>query len=461
MCIIDAEKIKRELDLEEEAINIGIKKYQEDKAKQEISELPPGRKLIQIAMTSMIQALEEFKSPKAGGGGRLVNTRKYLKSVSNEVLAFITVKKLVNCLYEPIKVQKVAIQLSQLIIDHMEYEEFKKDSPGYYRMLNDKVFPHSTSYYNKKSIIARARKKANLEHIVWPEEDRLHMGIKLIDMYIESTGLIERVRHPDDDLYYLHSTEKVRDWVEKQHSRCELLDPLYMPMVIPPKPWNTPFGGGYISNYATMKFKLIKSDSKQALEALLDKDLSNVYRAVNAVQDVPWRINQKLYSIMKEAWDSGTCLGGLPRQDEEPLPDKPWSNDDEFEAYKTDDPQVIRKWKNEATVIYLKRVGTRSKRISMIQKLWIAEKFLKDEEIYFVWTLDWRGRMYPVSTFIHPQADDTGKALLEFAKGKPLGERGAWWLAVHLANEYGYDKCSFDDRVKWTHEHQEQILDSA
>jgi len=37
---------------------------------------------------------------------------------------------------------------------------------------------------------------------------------------------------------------------------------------------------------------------------------------------------------------------------------------------------------------------------------------------------------------MNPQSDHIGRAPIEFADGKPLGKRGAYWLAIHLANCY-------------------------
>ena len=99
--------------------------------------------------------------------------------------------------------------------------------------------------------------------------------------------------------------------------------------------------------------------------------------------------------------------------------------------------------------------------MALVHKLWVADKFKEDEAIYYVWTLDWRGRLYPIQPYLNPQGDDVAKSLLEFAEGKPLGERGAYWLKVHLANCYGVDKVSYDDRIAWVEEHHELILDSA
>ncbi len=35
------------------------------------------------------------------------------------------------------------------------------------------------------------------------------------------------------------------------------------------------------------------------------------------------------------------------------------------------------------------------------------------------------------------------------------------WLKIHLANLYGYDKASFDEREAWVVERLDEIYDSA
>src|SRR5690606_34581180 len=91
----------------------------------------------------------------------------------------------------------------------------------------------------------------------------------------------------------------------------------------------------------------------------------------------------------------------------------------------------------------------------------VAKKFVEYDAIYFPHNLDFRGRAYPLPPLLSPQGDDQAKSLLTFSRGEPLGDDGAFWLAVHLANTFGVDKVSFEDRVAWVEEHEEQILDSA
>ena len=71
------------------------------------------------------------------------------------------------------------------------------------------------------------------------------------------------------------------------------------------------------------------------------------------------------------------------------------------------------------------------------------------DEIFFRYTLDYRGRAYARSIIINPQGDSFSKACLESSVSKPLGKYGLGALAIHFANTSGQDKLSFNERILW------------
>ena len=83
----------------------------------------------------------------------------------------------------------------------------------------------------------------------------------------------------------------------------------------------------------------------------------------------------------------------------------------------------------------------------------------KDKEFSFVWQFDKRGRIYCKGYDINAQGSSYRKACLQFAKQEVVTERGMFWLKVDIANHYGLDKLSFDERVAWV-DKNEQILES-
>lgn len=103
----------------------------------------------------------------------------------------------------------------------------------------------------------------------------------------------------------------------------------------------------------------------------------------------------------------------------------------------------------------------RSLRCSALLKLDQAEKFKDFEAIYFPYNLDFRGRAYPIPPHLSNVGSDICRGMLMFADAKPLGDRGLYWLKVHLANFAGNDKISFDDRATFVDENMDHVRAAA
>jgi DNA-directed RNA polymerase len=120
------------------------------------------------------------------------------------------------------------------------------------------------------------------------------------------------------------------------------------------------------------------------------------------------------------------------------------------------EPDVLHAWKVDAARTYEANAKLESKRLQLVQKLWVAELMMeRGNRFHYVYNLDWRGRMYPVGPALTPQGDDLAKGLLQFAHGVPLGDDGAYWLAIHGANSFGVDKVSFEERIEWVEANDE------
>ena len=94
-------------------------------------------------------------------------------------------------------------------------------------------------------------------------------------------------------------------------------------------------------------------------------------------------------------------------------------------------------------------------------KLDQAEELREEREIYFPFNVDFRGRVYPIPAHLNHMGDDLSRGLLTFSEKRPLGERGLRWLKVQLANVYGEDKCSFEDRVEFVNQNLDHVRASA
>lgn len=420
---------------------------------KEESDLPPGRQLLRQCVVPVAAAIRAFVADvDQGKAVRQPGTARLLGLIGAEEAAFLAVRVLINGIAEQQLMTQAAIAVADAIVDHIEMRDFKKAKPA--------QFIGVTKLQSRSGYSRRKRKKLRsiiadegLNHDV-SKVERVRVGTKLIEIVCDITALFEmkNERQGARTKWVIQPTPALSVWLDEQHGRCEILMPLSMPMLVRPRRWTTPFRGGYLNPRPGQR--LVKHRVPGYADAIRDADMPAVYDAINAIQDVAWRINTSVFDVMKEVWDSGGSLGDLPRHADIPLPAKP----ERFDA----DPDAAREWKMAAASVYSENKKLASRRIALSQRIWIADRFKDEAAFYFPHSLDFRGRVYPLATGgPHPQGDDTSRALLEFAEAKPITDLGASWLMVHLANRFGVDKVSFNDRRQWVWDHLDALLDSA
>jgi DNA-directed RNA polymerase len=210
--------------------------------------------------------------------------------------------------------------------------------------------------------------------------------------------------------------------------------------------------GGYL----LVKQPFIRTSIHKHTSAMPEAVSQTVLDAVNTVQRTPWTINRFILDVAQEAWSSGDRLGGLPDPEDRPLPARMSDA-----AWETMGKEERAAYKANLAMIHGENARAQSHREEVLRKLQIANELRDHPYIWMPHTIDFRGRLYPLPQDLHPQGDDLTKGLLMFGAGKPAGKAGVPWLAVRLANTFGMDKLSFDDRIKWVVEHEEDIIDSA
>lgn len=451
--IIDLHEVQRTL--EAESVGLGVDRYNAQLEAKGEAAMTPGMKLLRQAIKPMAAAIEAFLADALSGRpGRDIGRAKYLQQFKAQNVAYITAKTCLNAMNTDGRLQTVAMCLSGILEDTLNFDQIKLEDPKLYSKLLHKL-ARGASNGQRHVVMRFLQNKGSITTIKWGRSERLALGIFLIRLMEQETGyfVVEKVEDgPKNTSLVLHPTDETQAWLEKSHEHCSVLSPVNMPMVVPPLAWNNMFGGGYLTK--PLRYALIKSRNRNFIEEMKSWDMPDVYRAVNALQATPWKINQSVLAVMDEVWEGGGALGKLPPRDNLPLPSRSYSDPEE-------NPEAHKAWRRAAAQVYQNNLKLRSKRRIMAQKLSMAAQFKAHEAIYFPHVLDWRGRIYPVSAYMTPQSDDSGKALLCFSEGKALGETGAYWLAIHGANCAGVDKVSFEERVQWVVDHQAEILDSA
>lgn len=463
----------RQLALEQEALALGATRYRGERMEwhdanpgdRGEAEMAPGKTLILKNVESVAEAIGLFlEAATSGKAGRKHVALPYLANVEPAQAAYLALRHMVNNAAAGSMLTTSAKNIGAALKDHLEMAAMSKEHPGLYRKVSRQL-AKSTSSAHRLGVIRHLRDKYSLTSLGWSQKEKILVGTKLIELVMEAVPNIfvlqQRSRARNDRPVFLEFTEDAAEWLEATHGRCELLSPIHLPMLVPPRKWHTPYTGGYLTDL--LKPRFVRTRNRHYLDELGGVDLSEAMRAVNAIQETPWRVNPRVLEALLEEQERGGATAGLPRRSDLPMPPRPHGIPDDLpvsqmSALQKEDLTV---WKAQAAKVHTENAKSRRARITTSQKLYVARRFAKEERIYFPHYLDFRGRAYPFASYLNPQSDDVGRGLLQFAEGKPLGEGGAYWLAVQLAGLWGVDKVTFDERVAWVMEHEEQILDSA
>ena len=71
--------IQRQLELEEESVALGVKRYREQIENTPLSEMPPGVALMYRTIEPFAKAIKDFVETTRRGGGRMHQTRDFLE----------------------------------------------------------------------------------------------------------------------------------------------------------------------------------------------------------------------------------------------------------------------------------------------------------------------------------------------------------------------------------------------
>ncbi|KAK1980368.1 DNA-dependent RNA polymerase [Colletotrichum cereale] len=228
----------------------------------------------------------------------------------------------------------------------------------------------------------------------------------------------------------------------------------HLPMVVEPAPWQAFDKGGFLESRANLvRVKQGDKDQKLYSEAAIARgDMDQVFKGLDVLGKTAWRVNTPVLNVMLAAWNTGEELANLPALHPNiPVPPEPEASDDLM---------AHRQWIRAVKAAENERGGLHSVRCFMNFQLEIARAF-RNQTFYFPHNIDFRGRAYPLPTYLNHMGADHVRGILRFAKGKELGEEGLKWLKVHLANVFGFDKASLKDRESFAMDNLVNIFDSA
>lgn len=413
-----------------------------------------GQITVKSAVLKMIDPIKEMREKAETTAGRRHVALALFEQMKPEIVVFTAARSIIDSTFSFVDrgLATACIDIADRLQAEHQAQEFKEAEADLYNTVYDRLSRNSMGKNTKARIstLRHAAKKFNVSITTWSVSTKAQIGRTLLDLFIESTGLVEidRQKVGKKTVERLKASPDLEKWIGDRKNQSELLHPILRPMLVPPKPWTTIFDGGYLQ-MKTNHRGIVKARTKGYREELISADLGDVFSAVNALQNTAWRVNTFVYETLEKVLDMGLFIGDTIVGPDLPLPPKIECeiNSPEHKA-----------WKGKAAEVHRKNHELKGQRIQQGRIVKVAEKFKNEAAIYFPYQLDFRGRVYALPSFLNPQGNDLAKGLLEFADGKPVGDEGLNWLYIHAANCFGVDKVSYDERVKWAMDNFDRMV---
>lgn len=415
------------------------------------------QQVLDVMIDPTASAILKFRE-EAGSGraGRRHSAVRFFLGIDAEVLAFIAAKLVLDGYAQETNLTNLAIRIGSTVELEKRLAKFADENKGYMKTVQADLEGRTDHFEHKRRVYMHLLREKGDDWESWTKREQLLTGLKLVELMSASTGLFvtETRRQGKKTITVLEPTQRFRDWVGTLDMQFEIMSPEYLPCVVPPKDWDGLTGGGYHTTAFPYPLQLVKTRAKAHRKALQSADLSRVMSSVNSIQRTGWAVETRTLEVVKALLGTGNEVAGLPPMMDDPVPSKPVDIDTNETAR--------NHWKRAAVQVHNRNRSMFSRRMLALKTVKIADEYAAYPSIYFPHQLDFRGRVYSVPQVLNPQGSDVAKGLLVFAKGEPIHTNEARdWFLVHGANSYGVDKVDFDERIAWTKENLQNILQAA
>jgi DNA-directed RNA polymerase, mitochondrial len=423
------------------------------------------------------------------------------------IVAYLALRVALDGIAQGTTVMKAATRLSDFIVDELRYRKLKREHPAIFDLkLAQFKKRGSTSYDHMSGSLDMTLQYMGVDAagLTMTQRDKVLVGCLLLDVVHSATNLIKTTHGLGTKMVssrrgdrrtrlslMLEPGPDVVEWIAGKNERYADLAFMLYPLVIPPVDWAQMQRGGYYHSLRNA-FPLVATFNQQVSAAHERRDQPVVFGALNALQKTAWRINAKVLALIEalepELKNRSVSVAGLEAYEPSPMPTKTaalladrelwmaWQKGNRGAlSRKKKIPADVdaarlrwRDWRRKAGEAKDRDVPRRSRVVAQGAAVAVARKMALYPAIYFPYSLDFRGRIYVKASHLNPQGDDLNKALLTFATGKPLGDAGARWLAIHGANTMDttpegakLGHMTLDDRERWVLRHTAEIRRSA
>jgi DNA-directed RNA polymerase len=411
-----------------------------------------GSASIETLLPYLVKAIDEKKDErKKILVGRQLHLHPYLFALDSDSQAAITAKITFDNTFSMRKDKSKVSNVVQSIGSAMEAEcqmrYYESNAKGLFETLKKNYWHQAkgTAYKAKCMTTLMNKNEGIVQWKSWNRIERIKVGTWFLDCLMESSGWFKRdvVMHRGKKQQFVNPTEKFHKNKEEIIRLAELFSPLAWPMLIEPRDWSFVHDGGYYLNDLTRCHEMVRRGKP------LCKQGETTYQFLNKIQKVKYRLNPFTVKVAKELERLEIEVGKFRPVINHPDPPQPFDIDTNEERRK--------QWRKDKALARNKNAN--EWRISCRTRMTMnCVREFEDKEYYIPWSFDYRGRAYPIPSFLTPQDTDFGKSLIKFADESEVTEDAIKWLAFQVATTYGLDKATIEDRLTWVSTRENILL---
>lgn len=475
--------LERQTNIELEYTNQGIlkalEKWEQDQAEGRLADTNIGRTLTLRMYKLIVTAIEEVCSAGTRGvGGRY---RTLIKEVGTTTCAVIVLRTALGQIGrrrcprggnastygEPLAQDLISLTGRDVELEHM-LVKLQIAAPGYmHRVVTSLDEARTKSQNHRKRTFAASANNVGVgaENTLWSASEREGVGRLLLEACVNA-GVIELATLPKgkgQNWVAIRATAVIEEHLERMGNNIRAFT-FYPPMLVPPKQHSSETlfqGASYVTEgmaniTSTVKLRTRRKDHMGWIRSNIKE---SVLAAANKAASQPYVVDVETAALLRDLYRAGVHNGvvGIPSSNPIVAPDYPlednWNREDEAMQ------ELHMGWKAIARQAYGDELKRKAQVLEFNQTLRYLREYSGDT-LYFPTYFDWRGRLYFRSR-INPQSTDFVKAVLQFGNKKALGKRGVYWLKVHVATCYGFDKKGMDTRAIWTDNNMDLIRDAV
>lgn len=430
-------------------------------------ELPRAHALIGRMCAAVQENLAKAASEKTRGlGGKY---KGWLRALPTDVAAVIAIRECIRLCTSPethVHIQDLTFNVGRLWELEVRIRQAEAVNPMYMQKIHDQVKENCTRDYGhlrRLYNVAIERVFKGTIDLDLTKAEMMQIGKFGVDACYEA-GMVDTVRGTNkngttvayvlapevSEFLHGYTHSDVRNLISKEDTR----------MICPPDPWTNLNDGGYLSirrksAAPLMNIRKIRKGERAAVAAAFTaENMPQVFSAGNYMQSIPFDMHPATRDAIVRVWKTGGGILGVPDVQGPQKPAFPFGETWTKEGAPEAELEVFKRWKRQTAAYYTDLREWRGR----IREVGAFLKATREAigPYWFPMYFDSRGRWY-YRGLPNPQGSDLAKAVLHLHRKKKLGARGVFWLKVHIANSYGFDKERMQDRARWTEQNWDRI----